>query len=109
MKEKDKIAHIMECTVEDIETVKGKVLYISDEHKSKKECTLCPPGASFSNITPSGTERIDSNGIDQMFSSIQLLPKALSSSRTAESKGEAVVFLQVFLLLRWFQEMVTKP
>ena len=85
MKEKDKIAHIMECTVEDIETVKGKVLYISDEHKSKKECTLCPPGASFSNITPSGTESVDSYGIDQIFSSIQLLPKALFSSCASKS------------------------
>ena len=54
LKENDKVAHIMECTIEDIETVKGKVLHISDEHKSKKECDLCPAGAMFSNITPSG-------------------------------------------------------
>ena len=50
MAERDKVDHIITCQLEDFPTRNGRAVYLTDEHKNRRECLFCRE--SYSNVTP---------------------------------------------------------
>ncbi|CAG5111950.1 Oidioi.mRNA.OKI2018_I69.chr2.g6218.t1.cds [Oikopleura dioica] len=46
-----RLRHILHCEKEEIETVRGKALYIADKGKERRQCRIC--NEDFSNMMPS--------------------------------------------------------